>query len=479
MKKISIKELAEIIKASPVSRLPSKADRQRMGEAYLEKNGKHKYFTNISIDSRTTKAGDCFFAIKGAHFDGTNFVNDAFAKKAVCAVVNKEFRIENPSTLLRTGLELGIILTVNDTTKALGLLARQYRKMCDFKVVAITGSVGKTTTRQIIYHILSKHFKCCQSPKNFNNNIGLPLTLLAAEPDDQIIIAELGSNNPGEIAHLTKIAQPDFAVVTNIYPAHLTGFGNLKNVKKEKLSIANGLQKDGVLIINENIKTNIANRIVTFGKSNNCDVKAENICLDGLQSQFTIDGVEIELPLAGIGNIENALAAWTVCKELGIKINDFANKIKTLPSISMRAEPMQIGKLSVINDCYNANPASMKNAIEILSELGKKKNRRTVFICGEMAELGGQTNFLHSELGKAIAEAKVELLLAIGGSAKIIAASAKKNAEYDLQTKCFEDTILVCSELENFIKGDDVVLVKGSRTAKLETAIEKLKELFS
>ncbi|MCK4914334.1 MAG: UDP-N-acetylmuramoyl-tripeptide--D-alanyl-D-alanine ligase [Planctomycetes bacterium] len=462
MKKFSIKELAKIIAAK---------------EPNIQQS-----VTGISIDSRTTKAGDCFFAIKGAHFDGSDYVNDAFAKGAVCAVVNMDSCLG--STLLTTGrrndnTKHTIILTVDDTTKALGLLAKEYRKICGFKVVAITGSVGKTTTRQIAYHILSKHFKCCQSPKNFNNEIGLPLTLLAAKPNDEIIIAELGSNNPGEIDYLTKIAQPNIAVVTNVYAAHLTGFGNLQTIKKEKSSIANGLQKDGVLIINANIKTNIANRIVTFGKSDKCDVKAENICLDGLQSRFTIDGVQIKLPLAGIGNIENTLAAFAVCRELGIKINDFAKEIKTLPVISMRAEPMQIGKLTVINDCYNANPASMKNAIEILSELGSKKKRRTVFICGEMAELGGQTNFLHSELGKAIAEAKIRLLLAVGKSAEITADSAKKNAEYDLQTKCFEDTILVCSELENFIKDDDVVLVKGSRTAKLEIVIEKLKEIFS
>ena len=476
MKKISIKELAEIIKTHLVSRLPAIA-LAAVGEAYLEKDGEHKSFTNMSIDSRTTRAGDCFFAIKGDNFDGANYVNEAFAKGALCAVVNKDSCFRRNDNIKHK-----IILTVDDTTKALGLLAKEYRKMCNFKVVAITGSVGKTTTRQIIYHILSRHFKCCQSPKNFNNNIGLPLTLLAAKPDDQIIIAELGSNNPGEIAHLTKIAQPNIAVVTNVCAAHLTGFGNLENVKKEKLSIANGLQKNGVLIINaDTVPRNPCpvTRIITFGRLDKCDVKAGNIRLDGLQSRFTIDGVQIELPLAGIGNIENALAAFAVCKELGIKINDFAEEIKTLPSVAMRAEPIQIGKLIVINDCYNANPASMKNAIEILSELGKNKKRRTVFICGEMAELGEQTKFLHSELGKAIAEAKVRLLLAVGKSAKIIASSAKKNAEYDLQTKCFEDTILVCSELENFIKDDDVVLVKGSRTAKLETAIGKLKEIFS
>jgi UDP-N-acetylmuramoyl-tripeptide--D-alanyl-D-alanine ligase len=456
MKEFSIASLAQIIKAEPI------------------KNG--GVFTGVSIDSRTTQAGDCFFAIAGDNFNGHDYVSDAFTKGAVCAVVR------NSKDEKFTG---DCVLKVKDTIKALGDFAGEYRKQGNFKVIAITGSAGKTTTRQIAYHILSQHYRVFQAPKNFNNNIGLPLTLLGAEPEDEIIIAELGSNHPGEIAYLTRIAQPDMAVVTNVYPAHLAGFSNLQTIIQEKLAISEGLQDEGVLIINADCDRLVDAcqaknvRFTTFGESNQCDIQAQNITYDCLGSRFTIDGTQVCLPLAGAGNVENAIAAWSICNRFGINIDDFAKAVKTLPAIPMRAELLQVGTLTVLNDCYNANPASMRNALDILANLGSAEKRRLVFICGDMAELGRQAEHLHVELGVSIAQAKVRLLLAAGKFAKITAEAAKASAEYDLQTKSFENTLSACNNLEEFIKDYDIVLVKGSRVAKLEMAIEKLKELFS
>ncbi len=369
----------------------------------------------------------------------------------------------------------------------------------DFKVVAITGSVGKTTARQIAYHVLSRHYRVFQAPKNFNNNIGLPLTLLAADPQDHIVIAELGSSHPGEIAYLTRITQPNIAVVTNVYPAHLAGFGDLQTIMQEKLSISEGLLPGGILIINAdlvkwlngnqlNYQSPITNhQIITFGKSDGSNYQARNITYNSFGSSFTIDSTQVYLPLPGAGNVENALAAWAVCSQFGLSTDDFAHAVKGLRAVSMRAELLQIGTLTVLNDCYNANPASMKNALAILTKLGSGQKRRFVFICGDMAELGQQAQALHAELGASVAQAGVQLLLAVGKFAKITAEDAKRTAEYDLgsreagslQTKCFEDTLSACNNLEKFIKDDDIVLVKGSRVAGLEMAVEKLKELFS
>jgi UDP-N-acetylmuramoyl-tripeptide--D-alanyl-D-alanine ligase len=195
MKPLSLKDLAKIIEA---------ADAKITART----------ITGVSTDSRTIKAGECFFAIDGENFDGHNYLSQAFENGALCAVVSKDLPGDN-------------LLKVADTVKALGDLARWYRGACGFKVVAITGSVGKSTTRQIACHVLSRHYRLCQAPKNFNNDIGLPLTILSADPQDQIIVAELGSNHPGEIEYLSKIAQPDIAVVTNIRLAHLEGFGDL------------------------------------------------------------------------------------------------------------------------------------------------------------------------------------------------------------------------------------------------------------
>ena len=445
----------------------------------LASNSKYNVssFTGVSTDSRSTKAGDCFFAIPGENFDGHDYVSCSFAKGAVCAVVGKDIDSEKSAGKC--------LLKVEDTTRALGELAREYRRQAGYKVVSITGSAGKTTTRQIIYHALSQRFRVYQAPKSFNNQIGLPLTLLGASANDQIVIAELGSNHPGEIPYLTRIAEPDIAVVTNVHPAHLEGFGDLQAIIQEKSSISEGLKPDGVLIINGDFDRLVEAcrarglRFITFGKSDGCDYRAGNIRPDGQASRFTIDGVEVFLPLAGPGNVENALAAWAACSQLGLTIDDFAQAIETLSPVSMRTELLQIGTLTVLSDCYNANPASMRNALEILANLDPTGQRREVFICGDMAELGGQAERLHAELGGNIAQAGVQLLLAVGKFAKIAAEAAQASAEYDLKIKCFEDTVSAYNNLHEFIKDYDIILVKGSRVVKLEMLVEKLNELFS
>ena len=462
MKKFSITDLVTIIGAKP--------------PATLDKSD-YSCFAGISTDSRTTKAGDCFFAIGGENFDGHDYVADAFAKGAVCAIVSKDID-EEKSTDKR-------LLKVKDTIIALGELAREYRRRAGYKVVAITGSAGKTTTRQITHHALSRRFRVHQSPKSFNNQIGLPLTLLGAPAETQVVIAELGSNHPGEISGLTRIAEPDIAVVTNVHPAHLEGFGDLQTIIREKSSIAEGLKVDGIFIINGDFDRLVevcqtkGLRFTTFGKSEGCDYQAEGIRPDGPASRFTIEGTEIYLPLPGPGNVENALAAWAVCCKLGMKIEDFAQALKTLPPVSMRTELLQIGTLTVLSDCYNANPASMRNALDILAGIDPTGQRRRVFICGDMAELGRQAEQLHRELGIHIAQNGIQLLLAVGGFAKIAAMAAQKSTDNDLQIKCFEDTVSARNNLHEYIKEYDIILVKGSRVAKLEVLVEKLNELFS
>ena len=434
-------------------------------------------FIRVSTDSRTTKVGDCFFAIPGENFDGHDYVSDAFAKGAVCAVVSKDIDDEESAGKC--------LLKVEDTIKALGELAREYRRRAGYKVVAITGSAGKTTTRQILFHVLSKRFGVHQSPKSFNNQIGVPLTLLGAGSDDQIVIAELGSNHPGEISYLTRIAEPDIAVVTNVHPAHLEGFGDLQTIIQEKSSISEGLRPGGVFIINADFDRLVdacrakGLSFTTFGKSDGCDYRAGNIRPDGLAGRFTIDGVEIYLPLAGPGNVENALAAWAVCSQLGLNIRDFAEALRTLPPVSMRAEVQNIGTLTVLNDCYNANPASMRNAIDILAQIDQTGQRRRVFICGDMAELGRHAEQLHAELGKYIIQANVQLLLTVGKLAETTATSVRASSGDNMQTKCYEDAVSINNNLHKYIKDYDIILIKGSRVAKLETVVEKIKELFS
>ncbi|MBW8000613.1 MAG: UDP-N-acetylmuramoyl-tripeptide--D-alanyl-D-alanine ligase [Planctomycetes bacterium] len=428
MKKISIGKLAKIINAAPPKNTSG-------------------FITGVSTDSRTVKPGDCFFAVKGENFDGHDYIARALGKKAACVVASSDTTSGN-------------VLKVQDSVKALGCLAAHYRNDCNFKVVAITGSVGKTTTRQITYHVLSKHFKTFQAPANFNNSIGLPMTLLAADPDDQIIIAELGSSYTGEIEYLTKIAAPDIAVVTKICLAHLEGLKDLEAIKKEKLSIAQGLKPDGVLI------TDAASKL-----------KPQNPAFKESSTTFSLNGIDITLPLLGQGNIENAITAFAICEQFGITLNQFADAIKTLPPIPMRTELIKTETLTILNDCYNANPASMKNALKILDDMNPNENQRKVFICGDMAELGNDEKHLHQQLGKDIADNNIQLLIAIGPLANLAAQAAKKIKKQNLQTYSFKDTISACNQLNEFIKKDDIVLIKGSRAAKLEAAVKKLKSL--
>lgn len=433
--------------------------------------------TAVSTDSRSIRQGDCFFAIPGPNFDGHSFVSQALAKGAVCAVVSRGIKLPQ--------VDEKYLLRVNDTVSALGGLAAHYRTECGFKVTAITGSVGKTTTRHIIAHVLSSRHRVFQAPKSFNNQIGLPLTLLTARPEDEFVVVELGANRPGEIAYLSRIARPDLAVITNVRPAHLEGFGTLDTIVEEKLSIARGLASDGRLLINGDHQNLVAAarrhglEFTTFGFSGDCDVHPAKTDWNHAGSQFAVGSVTIDIPLGGRGNLENALAAWAVCSRFGFTAEQFAQIVRNLPSVPMRAELKRFGTVTVIDDCYNANPASMKNALDLLSKTAAAEKQRTVFICGDMAELGRDSENLHARLGRNIAAAGVQLVLAIGPLAAVAASTAHSLADYDLPIETFADADSAADNLHKFIRDYDIVLVKGSRTIALEKVVQKLSRLFS
>ncbi|RKY07494.1 MAG: hypothetical protein DRP65_10375 [Planctomycetota bacterium] len=448
MKELPVEDLAQVIRAEPTK-------------------STNAVVAGISIDSRTIRAGDCFFAVKGANFDGHDYIGQAFARGAACAVVGRDVG-PGPN-----------ILKVADTVKALGTLARWYRSELGFKVVAITGSAGKTTTREMAYHVLSRQFSCAQAPKSFNNAIGVPLTLLSADEDHEIVIVEVGSNAPGEISQLAEIASPDIAVVTNIYPAHLAGFGNIEAIIKEKASIAEGLKGAGKLLINGDFEelvrhcSTIKKDFITFGEGAGCDIRAEGLVSEGISGQLTIEGKDISVPLAGRANLLNALAAWAICEQFSIGVEEFAEAIRTFEAVDMRLQITKSGPITIINDCYNANPASMANALDCLSQVGF--GHRKVFICGTMAELGARSGKLHRQLGKLVAESGVEVLLAAGDFADAVAEAAKTSACNDnFEAFVFKNTNELCNNLSRFVQRDDIVLVKGSRSAKLEQAVVKL-----
>jgi UDP-N-acetylmuramoyl-tripeptide--D-alanyl-D-alanine ligase len=269
-------------------------------------------------------------------------------------------------------------------------------------------------------------------------------------------------------------------LVTNVYPAHLAGFGSIGKIAEEKLSITKGLASSGALIINADCPPllDTARRaglvFKTFSCSASADYCARDISVGPLASELTVDDVPVEVPIPGRGNIENALAAWAICSNLGITAAQFADAVKTISPVAMRTEMLRIGSLTVISDCYNANPASMKNALDILANLAGSQKHRAVFICGDMAELGDSEHILHRQLGEQIAKAGVNLLITLGNLAAIAAESAKR-ALPDIKTSSFTSNIDLCNNLRNLIKDSDIILVKGSRVNKLELVVDKLK----
>jgi len=463
VKSLTIRKLAEIIKAqvSESSNLKPVLDRDRGFQ-----------ISDVCIDSRQISPGCIFFAIKGANHDGHDFVPQALESGAACAVVQKKIDTDKP------------VLLVDDTIKALGELAKYVRENSLYKVVAITGSAGKTTTKNIISHILNSKYKCFSSPKSYNNHIGVPLTILKAPQDSQILISELGSNHIGEIGRLTRIIQPDIAIITTICPAHLEGFGNIDAIIGEKVSITAGLRAGGKFFINGSVKKlvdyckNQKLSFETFGPTKDCDVYLENIKLSGDKSSFVIDNVPVSLPLVSRANVENASAAWAVCKSLGISASQFAKSIASIKPVDMRLEPLKFGSCLVLADCYNANPGSMANAIETLSLTAEQQGKRAVFICGKMGELGSSSEKLHAELGEKIAQYKIPLLLTTKGDCTGVADAARKSADYDISISIFENTAQLCDNLHKFIKPDDIILVKASRSERFETVVDSLKRLF-
>ncbi|MDD5011229.1 MAG: UDP-N-acetylmuramoyl-tripeptide--D-alanyl-D-alanine ligase [Phycisphaerae bacterium] len=443
---LKIKKLAEVIKAS---------------EAPLGNDS----ISRVSIDSRKISTGCVFFAIKGQNHDGHNFVEQALQNGAACAVVQKKINTDKP------------VLLVDDTIKALGELAKYVRENSSYKVVAITGSAGKTTVKNIISHILSDKFRCFSSPKSYNNHIGVPLTILDAPAESQILISELGTNHIGEIGQLTRIIQPDIAVITTICPAHLEGLGSIDAIIKEKVSITAGLRPGGKFFINGSVK-----KLVDYCKNQKLSFEtfqAPDFKLSEGKSTFVIDDVAVNLPLIGRANAENASAAWAVCKSLGISASRFAKAAASVKPVDMRLELLKFGRCLVLADCYNANPGSMANALETLSLMAAQQGKRAVFICGKMGELGRDSEKLHIELGEKIAKYKIPVLLTTKGDCELAADAAKKTADYDISIGVFENTAELCNNLHKFIKPDDIVLVKASRSERFETVIDELKTLLS
>lgn len=425
----------------------------------------------VSIDSRAVSAGDIFFALPGAQVDGHNFVADAFARGAAYAVVSRPVEI-SPEFRDR-------LIFVADTLRALGDSAREYRRRWNGLVIAITGSNGKTTTREMLYHILSESLPCKRSPKSFNTDIGVPLTLFQAEPSDRALIVEMGTNAFGEIQRLAEIAEPDLGLITSIGASHLEGLGSVSGVARAKAELLRGLTERGAAFLNADdrwhrfLARQCSSLVVSFGTQRSAAFRGENLKAESYGYSFTIrSGVRVRLNVPGRHNVINALGALAVCEYLGLDLSAAAERLAGFRLPEMRLQMESVGGVHVIFDAYNANPNSMKAAIQTLQET--PATGRKAAVLGDMLELGTESNLMHSRLGAEAARSGMDALWAVGNFAPQVARAAERRGMRG-RVSAAAQLDQVAEQVCDYLKPGDFLLVKGSRGMRMERLIERLK----
>ena len=422
-----------------------------------------------SIDSRTIRPGELFFAVKGERFDGHDFVAAALEKGALAAVVRKDqlHRFSGNASLL----------AVDDTLTALQTLATAVRKLWGKSLIGVTGSAGKTTTKEAIAHVLASKFRVLKSEGNFNNHFGLPLMLLKLEPEHDLAVIEMGMSHSGEIRALAKIAHPDLGVVTNVAPVHLEFFDSLAGIARAKYELIESLPSSGTAVLNADDEyvsqfgRDFKGKVIMYGTTIGADVRAENVHSKGAEgSEFDIvvAGTReyARLPLIGDHSVLNALAAVSVSIASGIKVSESVAALSTLKPADKRGQVLQLGNITVINDCYNSNPKALSAMVDALSAMNAG---RRIVVAGEMLELGPAGADMHRESGRHISEKKIDLLIGVRGLAQALVDGAKQSG-----TRAeFVTTPEEAGEwLARETRDGDVVLLKASRGVKLERALE-------
>jgi UDP-N-acetylmuramoyl-tripeptide--D-alanyl-D-alanine ligase len=438
--------------------------------------GVHDIAQGYSIDSRTVKPGELFFAVKGERLDGHDYVGAAFEKGAAAAVIRKDQlqRYSNKSRLL----------SVDDTLVALQTLATAVRRLWAKPLVGVTGSAGKTTTKEAIAHVLGSRFRVLKSEGNFNNHFGLPLMLLKLEPEHDVAVIEMGMSHAGEIRALAKIAQPEIGVVTNVAPVHLEFFDSLAGIARAKYELIESLPANGSAVLNADDEyvsqfgRGFKGKVITYGTLPTADVRAENIQSSGAEgSSFdvvTASGRERAcLPLVGAHNVLNALAAVSVGLARGMKLSETVVALASLAPADKRGQVLKLGTITVINDCYNSNPKALHAMVDALAEM---KAGRRIVVAGEMLELGPAAEDMHRTAGRHIAEKKLDILIGVRGLAQAMVDSARQGgarAEFVSTPEQAGDW------LARETRDGDVVLLKASRGVKLEKALDTWKAKIS
>lgn len=422
-------------------------------------------FSEVNTDTRSIAKGALFVAFKGERFDGHNFVLQALKDGAAGAVVSEirdEYRqVQAP------------IFVVEDTVKAFQKLARFHRRRFHIPVIAVTGSVGKTSTRNLIATVLKQNYAVLQTEKNFNNEIGLPKTLLQLKPEHKACDVEMGMRGLGQIQELAAIAEPTVGVVTNVGKSHIELLGSQENIAKAKSELVQALNEQGTAVLNDDdtfvrhMDSLCKGRVIRYGTTDTADVRAEHISMNETGLHFTCHcfgkTFAVQVPVIGRHHVYNALAAIAVGHLTGLTVEQIQRGLASYKGVPLREELIHIGSYTFINDSYNANPASMSSAVHTLASLTQG---RKIAILGGMGELGAWAPKEHAVIGKLIADEKIDILITLGDLGAYIAEAARKNGMKNVYT--VQTHAEAAAQLKTLLQPSDTILLKGSRTFEME-----------
>ena len=424
--------------------------------------------TGWSIDSRTLSRGDLFFAIKGENFDGHRFVDAVFERGAIGAVVSEKLSAGSRP-----------LLNVQDTVEALQRLARWARNRWGKKIVAVTGSAGKTTTKDLIAAVLAVKYRVGKTAGNFNNHVGLPLSLLRMPENAEVGVIEIGMNHAGEIRALAAIAGPQIGVVTNVGYAHIEAFQSVEGIALAKRELIEALPTNGVAILNADDERVLAFRDVhrgaslTYGFSANAGVQASDVDLSAEGSSFSVDGVRFRTALAGRHGVQNVLAGLAVGRTFDIDLEELVPVIASFTAGKMRGERSERRGITVLNDSYNSNPEAACRMVDVLRA---EPAKRRIAVLGEMLELGLWADRLHRDLGKYVAEAGIDVLIGVRGVSRSMVEEARQTGHFDHAAFFFDEPEEAGEFLRSYIRPGDAILFKGSRGTHIERALAAMED---
>ena len=436
----------------------------------LLKEADVKEIKAVSTDTRKIEEGTMFIALKGENFNGNNYVLDAFNKGAKIAIVDE---VKCDLNELKEDVAL---IKVQNTGRALMDLAKFYREKLGLKVVGITGSAGKTSTKDLVAAVLSDKYKVFKTKGNFNNEIGLPLMILELDSTYDVAILEMGMRGLGQIKELAEIASPDLGIITNIGISHIEILKTRENILKAKMEIATFFDKNNTLVVcgNDDFLGALPEaqyKIVKTGVGENFEIGAKNIALEELSSKFTVyDGEkeeEFSLDMPGEHNISNLMLGIAIAKELGVSFEEMKRGLKNIEATSMRLELIKKDGFSILNDCYNSSPVAVKSAIDVMKNI---EGKRRIAVLGTMRELGHKSEEAHEEIGKYAKENGIEKVLCFGDFSENI------KEGYGEGCTVYENKEELIKDLLNIICEGDIILVKASRSLKFEEITKALLE---